>query len=48
MRATDQQAFATMPLGRGNVDEELWEVLDLASEAELVALHNIMYGGVEA
>ena len=26
------------------MDLDLWEVLDLATEAELVALHNIMFG----
>lgn len=46
LTAAAQQAanYATPPSGRGNVDLELWEVLDLATEAELVALHNIMYG----
>ena len=42
--AAQQASYATPPSGLGNVDLELWEVLDLATEAELVALHNIMYG----
>lgn len=39
-----QQADYVTPPAGNEADLELWEVLDLATEAELVALHNILYG----
>ena len=37
-------AYVMPPVSDAEVDHDLWRVLDLATDGELVQLHNILYG----